>query len=95
MELLERFLKYVSFDTQSDESSTTFPSTEKQKVLLNYLADEMRGLGLTEVEMDSYGYVMGTIPATPGCEDKPVIGFISHVDTSCSAPTTRPVWPRS
>ena len=82
MELLERFLKYVSFDTQSDESSTTFPSTEKQKVLLNYLADEMRGLGLTEVEMDSYGYVMGTIPATPGCEDKPVIGFISHVDTS-------------
>ena len=82
MELLERFLKYVSFDTQSDESSSTFPSTEKQKVLLNYLADEMRGLGLTEVEMDSYGYVMGTIPATPGCEDKPVIGFISHVDTS-------------
>ena len=82
MELLERFLKYVSFDTQSDESSTTFPSTEKQKVLHNYLADEMRGLGLTEVEMDSYGYVMGTIPATPGCEDKPVIGFISHVDTS-------------
>ena len=82
MELLERFLKYVSFDTQSDESSTTFPSTEKQKVLLNYLADEMRGLGLTEVEMDSYGYVMGTIPATPGCEDNLVIGFISHVDTS-------------
>lgn len=82
MELLERFLKYVSFDTQSDESSTTFPSTEKQKVLLNFLADEMRALGLTEVEMDSYGYVMGTIPATAGCEDKPVIGFISHVDTS-------------
>ena len=82
MELLERCLKYVSFDTQSDESSNTFPSTEKQKVLLGYLADEMRALGLTEVEMDSYGYVMGTIPATPGCEDKPVIGFISHVDTS-------------
>lgn len=82
MELLERFLKYVSFDTQSDEGSETFPSTEKQKALLGYLADEMRALGLHDVEMDKYGYVMGTIPATPGEEDKPVIGFISHVDTS-------------
>lgn len=82
MELLERFLKYVSFDTQSDENSGAFPSTEKQKVLLGYLADEMRALGLQDVEMDKYGYVMGTIPATPGYEDKPVIGFISHVDTS-------------
>lgn len=82
MELLERFLKYVSFDTQSDENSDTFPSTEKQKVLLGYLADEMRAIGLQDVEMDKYGYVMGTIPATTGYEDKPVIGFISHVDTS-------------
>ena len=82
MELLERFLKYVGFDTQSDESSTTFPSTEKQKVLLAYLAEEMKALGMQEVEMDRYGYVMGTIPATPGLEGKPVIGFISHVDTS-------------
>lgn len=82
MELLERFLKYVGFDTQSDESSTTFPSTDKQKVLLSYLAEEMKALGLTDVEMDSYGYVMGTIPASDGYGDKPVIGFISHVDTS-------------
>ena len=82
MELLERFLKYVGFDTQSDENSTTFPSTEKQKVLLACLAEEMKALGLQEVEMDRYGYVMGTIPATPGYEDRPVIGFISHVDTS-------------
>lgn len=82
MELLERFLKYVSFDTQSDENSDTFPSTDKQKVLLAHLADEMKTIGLTEVEMDKYGYVMGTIPATPGYENKPVIGFISHVDTS-------------
>lgn len=82
MELLERFLKYVGFDTQSDENSTTFPSTDKQKVLLGYLADEMKALGLQDVEMDGYGYVMGTIPATPGYEDRPVIGFISHVDTS-------------
>ena len=75
-------MKYVGFDTQSDESSTTFPSTDKQKVLLSYLAEEMKALGLTDVEMDSYGYVMGTIPASDGYGDKPVIGFISHVDTS-------------
>ena len=73
MELKDRFLKYVSFDTQSDESSETFPSTAKQRVLLDYLAEEMKALGLTEVTVDKYGYAMGTIPATPGCEKAPVI----------------------
>ena len=82
MELKERFLKYVSFDTQSKEDSETFPSTDKQKVLLEALRDEMQLLGLTEVSMDQYGYVMGTIPASKGKENAPVIGFISHVDTS-------------
>ena len=82
MNLKERFLKYVSYDTQSSEESTTFPSTEKQKVLLAALRDEMEALGMTEVSMDQYGYVMGTVPATPGCENAPVIGFIAHVDTS-------------
>lgn len=82
MELKERFLKYVSYDTQSSEESATFPSTEKQKVLLGVLHDEMEALGMTEVTMDRYGYVMGTIPATPGCGNAPVIGFIAHVDTS-------------
>ena len=82
MELKGRFLKYVSFDTQSDESSETFPSTAKQRVLLDYLAEEMKALGLTEVTVDKYGYAMGTIPATPGCEKAPVIGFIAHVDTA-------------
>ena len=82
MDLKERFLKYVSYDTQSSEESTTFPSTEKQKVLLAALRDEMEALGMTEVSMDQYGYVMGTVPATPGCENAPVIGFIAHVDTS-------------
>lgn len=82
MELKDRFLYYVSFDTQSDENSTTYPSTEKQLVLLKALKEEMIALGLTEVSMDQYGYVMGSIPATPGMEDKPIIGFISHVDTS-------------
>lgn len=82
MDLKERFLKYVSYDTQSSEESTTFPSTDKQKVLLEALRDEMTALGMTEVAMDRYGYVMGSIPATPGCENAPVIGFIAHVDTS-------------
>ncbi|MBQ5608995.1 MAG: peptidase T [Rikenellaceae bacterium] len=82
MELKERFLKYVSYDTQSCEDSTTFPSTDKQKVLLADLADEMRALGMIEVTMDEYGYVMGTIPASKGKESAPVIGFISHVDTA-------------
>ena len=82
MELKDRFLKYVSFDTESDENSTTFPSTDKQLVLLNYLADEMRMLGMEDVTVDKYGYAMGTIPATKGYENAPVIGFIAHVDTS-------------
>ena len=82
MELKDRFLKYVAFDTQSDENSITFPSTDKQLVLLRALKEEMIELGLTEVVMDEHGYVMGTIPASEGCENAPVVGFISHVDTS-------------
>ncbi len=82
MELRERFLKYVSFDTQSCEESESYPSTEKQLVLLSYLADEMRALGLEDVVTDKYGYTMGTIPATKGCEACPTIGFIAHVDTA-------------
>ncbi len=82
MDLKDRFLKYVSFDTQSSEESETYPSTEKQFVLLRFLADEMRALGLQEVTTDPYGYTMGTIPATAGYENAPVVGFIAHVDTS-------------
>ena len=82
MELKERFLKYVAVDTQSDENSETFPSTSKQFDLLNMLKEEMEALGLTEVVTDKYGYTMGTIPASEGCENAPVIGFIAHVDTA-------------
>ena len=82
MDLKERFLKYVSFDTQSDETSTSFPSTDKQLVLLKHLKEELEAIGLTEVTMDEYGYVMATLPATKGKENVPTIGFISHVDTS-------------
>ncbi len=82
MTLLERFLKYVAFDTQSDPESETYPSTAKQLVLLNELVHEMAEMGLQDVEIDPNGYVTGTIPATPGHEHAPVIGFIAHVDTS-------------
>jgi tripeptide aminopeptidase len=83
---LERFLRYVTFDTQSDEQSSTFPSTPGQVVLLRTLADELNALGLADVLMDPYGYVVATVPATPGHESAPVIGFIAHVDTSPEMP---------
>jgi tripeptide aminopeptidase len=82
MNLIDRFLKYVSFDTQSDPSSESYPSTAKQLTLLNYLVEEMTAIGLTEVAIDEHGYATGTVPATPGYEARPVIGFIAHVDTS-------------
>src|SRR5512147_2656520 len=83
---LERFLRYVTIDTRSDEHSTTCPSTPGQLVLLRVLVAELRELGLADADIDEHGYVMATIPATPGCEDAPVIGFIAHVDTSPEMP---------
>ncbi len=82
MELKERFLKYVAINTRSDENSETFPSTAVQWNLLNALVEEMKLLGLEDVTIDKYGYAMGTIPATAGCENAPVIGFLAHVDTA-------------
>ena len=77
-----RFLRYVTFDTQSDERSESYPSTDKQLVLLNHLAQELQEMGVTDASVDQYGYVMATIPPTPGKEHVPAIGFIAHVDTS-------------
>src|SRR5215203_14300 len=77
--VLERFLRYVGYDTQSDETSTTFPSTGKQTVLL-------RDLGLTDAAMDEHGYVIATIPSTSRKPGVPTIGFIAHVDTSPEMP---------
>ena len=82
MELKERFLKYVAINTRSDENSETFPSTAAEWDLLNALVEEMKLLGLEDVSIDKYGYAMGTIPATPGKEGAPVIGFLAHVDTA-------------
>lgn len=86
MNVTERFLKYVSFDTQSDEDSTTVPTTAKQKVLGEYLAKELADLGMEGAYMDGKGYVYAKLPASPGCEGLPRVGLIAHMDTAPSAP---------
>ncbi len=78
---VERFLKYVKYDTQSNEDSTTFPSDPKQIELSKALVDELKQIGLNDAVLDQYGYVMATLPSNTN-KDVPVIGFISHVDTS-------------
>ena len=91
MTIVERFLKYVSFDTQSAEDSETTPSTEKQWILARYLKEELESIGLTEVEIDEHAYVYATLPANT---DKPLptVGFIAHMDTSpdCSGKDVKP-----
>ncbi|HKT43807.1 MAG TPA: peptidase T [Gaiellaceae bacterium] len=77
----ERLLRYVRIDTQSDEDSTSYPSTEKQLDLLRLLLDELLGLGLADAAMDEHGYVTATIPATVD-RDVPTIAFFAHVDTA-------------
>ena len=78
----ERFLKYVSFDTKSDEFSETCPSTDKQKLLGAYLVEEMKAMGIADAFMDENGYVYGTVPGDPKL---PTIGLIAHMDTSPDA----------
>jgi tripeptide aminopeptidase len=78
---VDRFLKYVKYDTQSDEESTSYPSTEKQKILLADLAEELKKMGLKDAHMDEWGYVIATLPSNTE-KNIPAIGFISHVDTS-------------
>ena len=80
--VLERFLRYVRYDTQADESSDTYPSTSTQLVLLRELARELEALGAADVLMDAHGYVTATVPATSRKSRVPAIGFIAHVDTS-------------
>ncbi len=80
MTISERFLKYVSFPTMSDESSETVPSTDKQLVFSRYLAEELKALGLSDVELDDKGYLYATLPANT--ESSVTVGLIAHVDTS-------------
>lgn len=82
MNVTERFLKYVSFDTRSDENSTTVPSTAKQLKLGAFLAEELEKLGLTDTCLDENGYVYGYLPPSADRQNDPAIGFIAHMDTS-------------
>ncbi len=90
-ELLERFLRYVQVDTQSDENSTSFPSTEKQKDLARMLVEELKALGLSDAAMDQWGYVYATLPSNipaghPAHGKVPTIGLIAHLDTYFGTP---------
>ena len=85
MTVLERFLHYVSYDTQSSEETNTTPSTEKQKNLGRALAEELKALGLADARMDENGYVYAHLPASPGREQEPCLGLIAHMDTSPAA----------
>ena len=84
--VLDRFLRYVKYDTQSSEASTTYPSTDTQLVLLRDLVAELRSIGLEDAVIDGHGYVTATIPATTTKRGVPTIGFIAHVDTSPEMP---------
>jgi tripeptide aminopeptidase len=89
----ERFLKYVTIDTQSDPASNSFPSTEKQKDLGNVLVSELQTIGIEDAHLDQFGYVYATIPANTEKENIPVICFCSHMDTSpdCSGRDVKPM----
>ncbi|MBO7274022.1 MAG: peptidase T, partial [Clostridia bacterium] len=80
MNVIDRFLKYVAFDTTSDETSGTVPSTAKQKVLGEFLVKELAALGLVGARIDEDGYVYATLPATPDCAHLEPLGLIAHMD---------------
>lgn len=85
MRAYERFLNYVPVWTTSDETSDTVPSADRELVLARMLVEEMKGLGIADARVDDKGYVYGYIPATPGCEDKPSLGLVAHMDTVADA----------
>ena len=89
----DRFLRYVTVDTQSNPLSDTFPSTEKQKNLAKILVDELREMGILDAHLDEYGYVYATVEANTNKNNVPVICFCSHMDTSpdCSGTGIKPI----
>ncbi|MDO4823566.1 MAG: peptidase T [Bacteroidales bacterium] len=91
MKIEERFLNYVKFDTQSSEESENCPSTAKQMVFAEYLRDELKAIGLQDVELDEHAYLYATLPSNID-KEVPVVGFISHMDTSpdCSGADIKP-----
>jgi len=91
--VLDRFLRYVTMETQSDPNSSTYPSTEKQKNLGRLLVQELQAMGLNDAHLDEYGYVYATLPSTSPKKNVPVIFFCAHMDTSpdCSGTDVRPI----
>jgi len=91
--LLSRFLRYVQIDTQSDETSKTFPSTPGQLVLLEMLKQELSVLGAADVQMTRHGYVVASIPASTRKRRVPTVAFLAHVDTApdCSGKNVKPI----
>ena len=83
--ILSRFLEYVTFDTQSSGSTGTHPSTAKQFELAQYLKNELAALGINDVTLTGKCYLYAKLPATPGLESVPALGFIAHMDTSDAA----------
>ena len=82
MRAYERLLKYVSYETTSDESSESCPSSDKELVLANVLVEELKEIGVADAHVDADGYVYGSILASAGAEDEKVIGLIAHMDTA-------------
>ena len=91
--LVERFMRYVQVDTQSDPESNSFPTTEKQKDLSKILLEEVKAMGLANTELDEFGYVYATIPGNSDKKNIPAICFCSHVDTApdCSGKNVKPL----
>lgn len=92
MNILDRFLTYVTYDTQSCEESQTVPSTSGQRIFGERLIEELKAIGMQDVLLDSNGYIMATLAATASHENIPIIGFIAHLDTSpdCSGKNVKP-----
>lgn len=91
--LTDRFMRYVKVDTQSDPNGTAYPTTEKQKDLSKILFEELKAMGLQQVETDGYGYVYATVPANSSKQNIPAICYCSHVDTApdCSGTHVKPI----
>jgi tripeptide aminopeptidase len=94
--IADRFMRYVKIDTQSDPDSQTYPSTEKQKILLQLLLDELKEMGWDDVKMDEWGYVIATLPSNSS-KKIPIICFCAHVDTApdCSGKDVHPILHRN
>lgn len=93
MTVIDRFLQYVKFDTQSDELTNLTPSTPGQMIFAQHLRSELEALGLEEITLDDNGYLMATLPANTDKANVPTVGFIAHLDTSPDL-TGRHVSPR-